>query len=245
MIDKALVKTRFAKSLDTYDENALIQKIMASKLVSLLEKKEFVSVLEVGCATGVLTREIVGNINFECFSANDIVEKSSDYIATIIDDCEFISGDIEVVDINKTYDLIISNACLQWCNNLTQTIDKLYSLLNDDGMLAFSVFGEENLFEINDLFKIENKFYPITELKTYLKKYNFIEYREEKSRLYFDNAIDVLKHLKYTGVNALSPFNLTKSKIKKFEEDYKRKYADNQKVYLTYNPVFVVIKKSK
>ena len=37
MIDKALVKTRFAKSLDTYDENALIQKIMASKLVSLLE----------------------------------------------------------------------------------------------------------------------------------------------------------------------------------------------------------------
>ena len=78
-----------------------------------------------------------------------------------------------------------------------------------------------------------------------MKKYNFIEYREEKSRLYFDNAIDVLKHLKYTGVNALSPFNLTKSKIKKFEEDYKRKYADNQKVYLTYNPVFVVIKKSK
>ena len=245
MIDKALVKTRFAKSLDTYDENALIQKIMASKLVSLLEKKEFSSILEVGCATGVLTREIVGNINFECFSANDIVEKSSDYISTIIDNCEFISGDIEVVDINKTYDLIISNACLQWCNNLTQTIDKLYSLLNDDGMLAFSVFGEENLFEINDLFKIENKFYPITELKTYLKKYNFIEYREEKSRLYFDNAIDVLKHLKYTGVNAIAPFNLTKTKIKEFEESYKRKYADNQKVYLTYNPVFIVIKKSK
>lgn len=245
MIDKALVKTRFTKSLETYDENALIQKNMASKLVSFLEKKEFYSILEVGCATGVLTREIVQNINFECFSANDIVEKSCDYIATIIDDFEFISGDIETVSFSQTYDLIISNACLQWCNDLPQTIDKLYGLLNDDGMLAFSVFGEENLVEINDLFRIKNKFYPIPELKTYLKKYNFLEYREEKSRLYFDNAIDVLKHLKYTGVNALSPFNLTKTKIKEFEESYKRKYADNQKVYLTYNPVFIVIKKSK
>ena len=174
MIDKALVKTRFAKSLETYDDNALIQKNMASKLVSFLEKKEFYSILEVGCATGVLTREIVQHINFECFSANDIVEKSRDYITTIIDNFEFISGDIETVSFSQKYDLIISNACLQWCNDLPQTIDKLYGLLNDDGILAFSVFGDENLVEINDLFQIKNKFYPIPELKIYLKKYNFL-----------------------------------------------------------------------
>ena len=182
MIDKTLVKRRFSKSFDTYDENALIQKIMAVKLVSLLDKNEYTSILEVGCATGILTKEIDEKLNFVDFTANDIVEKSKGYISSVVDDFSFISGDIETVVLPKFYDLIISNACLQWCNNLPQTIDKLYSVLNDDGVLAFSVFGEENLSEINSLFGIENKFYSIPDLKSYLKKYNFIEYREEKSR---------------------------------------------------------------
>lgn len=245
MIDKTLVKKRFLKSLNTYDENALIQKTMASKLVSLLEGKEYTSIFEIGCATGILTKEINQRLKFSTLTTNDIVEKSKSYISLITDNFDFIAGDIETVELSQKYDLIISNACLQWCNNIVQTIDKLYSNLNDDGVLAFSVFGEENLREINDLFEIENKFYPVSELKEYLKKYNFIEYREEKARQYFDNAVDVLKHLKYTGVNALTSFNLTKTKLKLIDENYNRKYAEDGKVYLTYNPVFIVIKKSK
>ena len=245
MIDKTLVKKRFAKSLNTYDENALIQKTMAEKLVSLLGRLEYNSIFEVGCATGILTREIKENLFFESYCANDLVEKSKGYISKILDNFDFVAGDIETVSLEPRYDLIISNACLQWCNDITQTIDKLYSALNSGGVLAFSIFGEENLLEVNDLFGIENKFYPIPELKLYLKKYNFIEYREEKSRLYFNNGIDVLKHLKYTGVNALTSFKLTKSKLKAFEENYSKKYSENGKVYLTYNPVFIVIKKSK
>lgn len=37
-INPKLIKTQFEKSLDTYNQNALVQKIMAEKLVEELQK---------------------------------------------------------------------------------------------------------------------------------------------------------------------------------------------------------------
>ena len=53
MINKELVKKRFSKSLDTYEDNAFVQKEMGAKLISLLEKKEFNTIFEIGCASGL------------------------------------------------------------------------------------------------------------------------------------------------------------------------------------------------
>ena len=53
----------------------------------------------------------------------------------------------------------------------------------------------------------------------------------------------ILKHLKLTGVNAIKEFALTKKKLKEFEEEYIRKYQNNGKVLLTYNPVYIKITK--
>ena len=64
MIDKSLVKKRFSKSLKTYDDNAIVQKQMAEKLVDFLPKKEFNSVLEIGCATGLLTKQLKTKLSF-------------------------------------------------------------------------------------------------------------------------------------------------------------------------------------
>lgn len=244
MIDKALVKRRFEGSLDTYDENAVVQKIMAEKLISMLDCNRYKSVFEIGCATGILTKKIKEKFEFEHFYANDIVESAKDYIKKITEDFVFIEGDIEEIDLSGKYDLIISNACLQWCNNLTVTTDKLYNSLEEGGILALSIFGEENLREIKSLFNIENKEYSIDKLKEYLNKYNCTQYYEEQNTLYFDCLADVLRHLKYTGVNALTTYRLTKNKLKEIENSYRKLYSRNDKLSLTYNPVFIIIKKS-
>jgi len=243
MIDKSLVKKRFKRSLKTYNDNALAQKQMAEKLINMLPSKSFNSVFEIGCASGILTSEIKKYIKFESFTANDLVEESKNYINKIIPVNTFISGDIEELCFDKKYDLIISNACLQWCSNIEKTILKLYDLLENNGILAVSIFGDENLKEIKNIFNIENKMYTMPELKQFLCGFSNTVIKEDLLKQTFDSPIEVLKHLKLTGVNAVKELKLTKTMLKQFESDYIKSYSIDNKVILTYNPVYILITK--
>ncbi len=243
MIDKSLVKLRFEKSLETYDENAFIQKLMAKKLVRMLGVNSVEKILEIGCSTGLLTKEIKYGVKFNGYYANDIVEKSAKYFKEIIPQGIFIKGDIENITLINSYDLIVSNAALQWCNDVESVINKLYDRLNENGILAISMFGDCNLPEIYNLFDIPNKVNKIENLKKYLSKYKNITLEEDIQKVLFDNPIDVLKHLKYTGVNAITNYSLNKSKLKMFEEKYLNLYSKDNKVGLTYNPIYIIIKK--
>ena len=245
MIDKSLVKKRFKKSLGSYDDNAYVQKITAKKLIQLLPQKIYESVFEAGCATGILTREIEKTLKFNFFTANDIVEESGNFINSIIKNNIFIAGDIEEIYLGQKYDLIISNACLQWCNNIELTIEKLINSLKPNGILAISIFGDDNLKEITDIFNIKNKTYSMKNLKKNLEKYNILSYHEEIIKQEFNSPVELLKSLKLTGVNAVKEIKLTKTKLKEFEEKYKKLYTQNEKAILTYNPVYILISSDK
>lgn len=228
MINKSLVKQRFSKSLKTYNDNAVIQIKMAQKLIELLPRREFSSVLEIGCSAGILTGQIARNLKFQTFSANDIVEEAKDYIDKIIPENTFINGDIEQISINGKYDLIIANAVLQWCENPEKTINKLYSKLNEKGVLAVSIFANDNLKEIKTVLNLPEL--ANTKLKGI----------EEEYKLFFDNPVDVLKHIKSTGANALTEYKFTKTSLKAFEQKYTELFSLNGKVSLTYRPLYII-----
>lgn len=235
MIDKTLIKKRFSKSFSTYDDNAIVQKRMAEKLVDFLPKKEFNSVLEIGCATGLLTKQAVLKLSFNNFALNDIVEDAENYARKIVPNSKFFLGDVEKINFDEKYDLIISNACLQWCSDIERTILKLSECLNVGGTLAVSVFGKDNLKEINEIFNLQLKTVDVSKLPDNAKIF------EEQTTLFFDSPIEVLKHLKLTGVNAVKETRLTKSKLKEFEQKYLEKFAQKNRVQLTYNPVYIII----
>ena len=243
MIDKSLVKKRFKKSLKTYDENAIVQKKMAKELISLLPKKEYNKIFEIGCATGILTKEIEDKLIFSELYLNDIVEESKKYVQEIYKECNFIAGDIENIDLNKKYNLIISNACLQWCSNIEDTLSKLINALDDGGILAISIFGEDNLKEIKSIFNIGNEISSISSMENFLNTQKIIIKKENKIKINFETPMEVLKHLKYTGTNAIKEIKLTKTKLKDFEQKYKENYTQNNKVYLTYNPIYIICTK--
>ncbi len=241
MIDKELVKKRFKKSYSTYDNNAFIQKEMAKKLIEFLPFDKFGSILEIGCATGVLTKEINKTLGFSVFFANDIVEEARKYIEAINSKIIFLSGDIEEIDLPQKFDLIISNASLQWCNNIETTLNKFMNSLNSGGILAFSVFGDNNLKEIRQIFHLKNNPFSVCRLKEVINSYNCLYFKEEESRLKFDSPLNVLKHLKLTGVNAIEEAKLTKNKLLNFQKEYEEKYTQNGKSILTYSPIFIIL----
>ena len=81
-INPKFIKQQFEKSMDKYNENAIVQKIVAQKLVKKLVDIEtnFENILELGSGTGLLTQEIVGNIKYKNYYANDLTEKSKQYV---------------------------------------------------------------------------------------------------------------------------------------------------------------------
>ena len=73
--------------------------------------------------------------------------------------------------------------------------------------------------------------------------FEIVCFEENVQTLCFNTPLDVLKHIKNSGTNGIKPLNWTVSKLKHFEDYYKKCFGMNDKVTLTYNPVYVVLKK--
>ena len=239
-MNKELIKQRFRRKLKDYNSNAEIQKQMATKLLNFMPQKKFDSVLEIGCGTGLLTNLMNQQCEFENYKALDIVEECENYIKKINSKIEFISSDIEeYVKIgSEKFDLIISNASLQWIENLPGFIKKLTEKLNNNGILLFSTFGKENFREIFNVHGTTLTYYSSSELEEYLSLFSpLIE--EEIRVLAFKSPKEVLKHIQNTGVNALSSEIWTKKDLSGFENIYNNFCANHPT--LTYNPIYVMI----
>ena len=238
MINKELMRDRFAKNLKSYDENAKIQKRMAERLMSFINSKSPKNILEIGCGTGFLTKLIKENINYEKLTTIDIVKECESYIKNIDSNIEFIANDIEeFIKTNTTsYDLIISNASLQWVENFEEVINSLKEILTPNGELVFSTFGPENFREIYHVIGTTLNYYSIFELQ---KMFPNSTIEPEIHIMAFDSPKDVLKHLQLTGVNGIENKAWTKKDLINFENGYQN--LCNRRATLTYNPIYIKI----
>ncbi len=245
-LDKNLISKRFKKSLATYSKNAVVQKHMTQRLGTFLKEfalQKFGNILEIGCGTGFFTEYFTENFEYTKYVANDIIPECQEYMNFISPEIKFEEGDIEQIEIEGKFDLIVSNASLQWTEDLGLLLKKLENMLNDEGILAFSIFGEKNLEQMATLVNKSLRYYPLEKLKELLSDYDVLLIRDEVIKLNFESPLSVLKHLKYTGTNAVSEFVWSKTRLREFESDYKKHFSSSEGVYLTYHPVYVILQK--
>lgn len=250
-IDKNIIKNKFIDSIKTYDKNAIVQKKMAKELLDFVLQfsgNKFNHILEIGSGTGLLTKEIVDSIEFKKLITNDL---SSDYksiirgiISNLNIDYKFIEGDAEFsLEFPENNDLVISNATFQWFNNLNEFIIKSIKLLNNNGILAFTTFGENNFNEISSISNSGLEYISLEKiLENTQDKFELLHTHTYEEKLFFKTPIDVLKHMKKTGVNATNNNNSI-IKPKEFAHNYIKNFSQDTGVYITYNPMFVVLKK--
>ncbi len=248
-IDKLLVKNRFAGSLNFYSAHATVQQNMAGHLISSLlhhtgNQHIFETILEIGCGTGLLTREIARQLSCKQLLVNDLVPECKQYIESITP-CKFIPGDIEHITIPSGLELIISNATLQWLNNPARTLAKLASSLKTNGIVAIASFGTDNLHEIAALTGNKLHYYSLTEWREMLNRdFNVVDSSEQFEKLVFLSPVAALQHLRNTGVTGLKQKTWTKTMLHNFSRDYISRYSVEGGIALTYHPIqLIAVKK--
>ena len=237
------VKSHFEKSMDKYDENAIVQKFLAEVLAAETAQihNHFGKILELGCGTGLLTEQILKKITFNSYAANDLSEKSKKYLDKLLKNYTFIRGNASKIPSSRTYDLIISNAMFQWFTNLGQILENYAKILNSGGILAFTTFSPENFPELKTITGLSLDYKSEDELKEILQKnYKILKIETFKQVLEFSTPLELLYHLKNTGVNSLGDKKWDFSDVKNFC----KKYLENfDKVTLTYTPILVIAQK--
>ncbi len=233
-INPKTVKKQFEKSLTTYNENAVVQNLMAEKLVNELVKfrSNFESVLELGCGAGLLTKKIVENVRFSKYFANDLVENSEKYVKSIVPEAVFYCGNAQRIKPSRKVDLIVSNAMFQWIDNLSKISENCKNSLNPSGILAFTSFSPENYKEIKDLTGLSLEYKTFDAVKEIFEKDFEIIYSEEfRHTMNFSSPLEVLAHMKNTGVNSLNSKHWTVGEVKEFCAEYMEKYPQNPLTY--------------
>ena len=244
--DKALIRKRFSRALDTYSDAADIQTRMADKLCSMIAacRTQFPNVLEIGAGTGLLTDRLDRMIHWEHRIVNDLAEECS-RSHSHRNKTVFLSGDAETMDWGgRTFDLICSNAVFQWLTDLPAFLKRLRSVSKPGGLLAFSTFGPDNLKELTALTGHGLHYYSVEELTAMLEQSGFqIHSAEVENHIRkFADPLDILKEMRRTGVNASAgQVWWTPRKLAEFRKEYRNRFGDAAgEVSLNWNPVYIL-----
>lgn len=242
-IDKRLVRLRFERSLPSYSEHAIVQRETAGRLLralTALGRRRFPRVLEFGCGRGLLAERLAAAVEYDSLILNDLVEECRS-LAGGIPRSVFLPGDIENVALPDDLDLVVSNAVVQWLDDLPALLERLRARMNGGAVLAFSTFGPENLHETARLSGAGLCYPSLDELRKTVGASFRIRLAEETiRRLYFDAPQDVLRHLRRTGVTGLSGRRWTPAALCDFYAQYNQLFRDANGVRLTYHPVVLV-----
>ena len=207
----------FNKHYNEYENYSLAQKQVAKNLLDYMGKSNIFntqinSIFEIGCGTGIFTREYRKYFLHSDLILNDIFD-----VREFIKDIDyniFIQENIEELDIPKS-DLVVSSSVFQWIKDKDSLIRNIAE--NTDN-LCFSSYVSGNLIEIKNHFDISLDYLNIEEFKEILKKYfSSVKSYSETIKLDFEAPMSVLKHLKYTGVTGFQRTSI--SKIKTFKDN--------------------------
>ncbi len=250
-MDKQLIAKRFSKAVHSYNEEASIQYEIAKHMIALLKGNinhcSIEQIFEFGCGTGQYTQLLIDHFTPGNMYINDLCPEMVESCQSIFDrSIEYITGDAENIDLPSNNDLITSCSTLQWFEDPFAFFDRCHTSLNDNGYLALSTFGENNLYEIRETTGEGLSYIAATELVKHLSnQYDIIHIEENIIEQYFDDPKQVLRHLKKTGVTGISNQRWTSRILLNFCNEYKNQYTTLNGVKLTYHPIYIIAKKKR
>lgn len=259
--DKELLQRRFSRNLRTYDTLAVVQRSIADRLggeLAVIDPPGIRRGAEIGAGTGFLTRHLVRLFPAAEWTVNDLVPASRDYLPPVTGTgtpVRFTPGDGEAFDFGQSrYDLIASSSTVQWFDDLPAFIARSVAGLTPGGLLALTTFGPENFREITATTGQGLTYLPADELANMYHQQGLellfqCEWIEQQ---HYASPVDVLRHLRLTGVNAVTSESWTHRRLRQFESDYRTAFthypapaakSETEYVILTFHPIILIARK--
>jgi len=217
---KEAICRRFSRAAATYDEHARLQMELAEELAAVLSRSRAVGrpqrILEIGCGTGSYTGLLASRFPQAEIVALDFSQSMIDAAAAkmanwpglrlvCVDGEKFLANDRG----EELYDLITSNATLQWLTDLRGFLENIAKRLKTGGQLLATLFGLQTLQELSlglaaifgqNIGLAAHTFPDYEELRTLLACFFSQVHMERKIiQRHYPSSLDLLMQIKKTG----------------------------------------------
>ena len=162
-------------------------------LLSLVEVSPNLKVVDLGCGTGELTRQLADSLPDSTVtgldSSEQMLEKATSRFASS-PNLVFVQGDQS--RLTGEWDLIFSNAALQWSENHAELIPYLYRRLKAGGQLAVQVPSNHNHIS-HQIYRETAAEEPFKSILKGFQRYAPVLSIDDYARLFFDcGAEDII-----------------------------------------------------
>ncbi len=150
-LDKEAIRRRFERAAAAYDIFSVVQRGMAERLIGQIEHDPS-TILDLGCGTGYLTALLRARCPKAQIDAVDFAPAMIEQAKARVPDANFLTCDIEELELeSESYDLIASNATIQWLTEPEQTMTRLTESLSARGELQLATFGPRTFWELDEV----------------------------------------------------------------------------------------------
>lgn len=154
-MDTKQIARHFSSRAHDYDKLALMQKDIADRLLKLIPEKDYLTILDIGCGTGYMCRQLKKRFPAAQVTGVDIASEMLRKAMAEDPEGNYICEDFTKMDISgKRYDLIVSASALQWTDNINQILEKFHSSCNT---MAYAVFTAPSLESLRHAFLLAYK----------------------------------------------------------------------------------------
>jgi malonyl-CoA O-methyltransferase len=258
-IDKVQVMHRFNRSAATYDQYAGIQQQMASALlqhVQQLPPRPIQRICEIGCGTGYMTQLLLRQFPQARLVAIDLapqmIERAQAKIPST--QVDWVIGDAErweTYDFD-CFDLIVSNATIQWLSDLKHSLRLWRDALHPKGWFVAATFGIDTFQELSTLFqevelelgmRHDRHHLPLHAAQCWqqlLQQVGFttVTVAENWQRIQYPDCRTLLQTIKGMGASyseATSPSAIHRRLLPTLLQRYDDQYRIGSQVYATYH----------
>jgi len=155
-VDKLQARRAFSRAANTYDDVAVLQREIGERMLERLDYVKLAPkrILDIGCGTGVLTDALMKRYPKAEVVALDFAlpmlertKKRGRWLRR----AKCLCADLDHLPLaSGSFDLVFSNVAIQWSQHPAEAIAELHRVLRPEGLLMFSSFGPDTLFELRN-----------------------------------------------------------------------------------------------
>ncbi len=244
LTDKSLVAEKFAGAGGSYDSAAIIQRRIADRLLAMLPSHggDAPCVLEIGPGTGYSSAVISRHMSPRRFDLWDLCLHPSLFSINGASPVEADAESMMFTAPDGCYDLVYTSSAIQWFNSLPAFMRNLERVLAPGGCALISTFGPRTMHEIHDALATTSTFHDTVAIRAMIPDTLVVEdIISEEELLLFPSPLDVLRHIKHTGVNATAPALGGATAARRLLSSYPGHPTGRSP--LTYQPIYISLRK--